>query len=84
MILTHKHCEKARQVTGTNDPDSEIISQFNSESEETKEKVAKELSAILENDESSLGMGLYEISAKYFMTYPVIFCIFKEWQSKNR
>ena len=83
-MLTHSQCEKARQATATHDPDKEIMEQFDALTDDKKEKVAKEMAVIIEKDESNFGTALYNISAKHFMTYPVIFCVFKEWQQRNK
>ncbi len=83
-MLTHKKCELAREATGSFAPDNEIIAEYEAMPEEERDRIGKELSDMFNDDMSNTREVFYELSAKHFTSYPVLFCLFKDWQAKNK
>lgn len=85
-MLNPYQCKRAREATDKNDPDEEIIEQFDALTDNDKIEIINDLLVIMKSDEFPPSLNDWrELSEKgYWITHPVLFCVFMEWKSKNQ
>jgi len=84
-MFSKKQCDEARQVTLRYDIEDEYINEeFDNLSPEEKEKATEEVWELFERKSNLSILSLQKIGAKYWISEPVLYCLFKVHQAKLR
>lgn len=84
-MFSKNQCDEARQMTARYDIEDKYINEeFDNLKPEEKEKATQEVWELFEKTNDLPILSLQEIALKYWISEPVLYCLFKAHQAKLR
>ncbi len=83
-MFNQRQCAEAREFTNRMDMNDKLInSEYEALKPEEKENATNELLSIFTEKNDLPLLDILNISSKYFISEPVLYCLFREHQSRQ-
>ena len=84
-MFSHQQCEQARKFTGRMDIDDKCLNdEYSNLKPDEKENATQELWEVFQEKNDLPILNILDISSRYFISEPVLFFLFKEFQAKQK